>query len=253
MRIQFTIVSAKENTVTTDKGTSNNVPDTIQLLYTAIRSNNITEIDFTTYRVNSRLIKAIQFAIYRGKDFTLNNESILYFNQLNKYTQQIQDYWMNREYKEQADQCLRIIFAHPELVPYYRRQTLQEYIRSICQDLPQSITHRDKLQHTTFESHSYDYDYVRHAQIYWTSLYDMLQAYQTQCWCMENGVEDPLTQTRQKEQRDHVLFMWDSHYLTAEETKQALAELNIDMSVYEEIALPFSACEKSVTNSLYSN
>ena len=253
MKIQFEIKTATQNTVITDKGTSTNVPDVTQLLYTAIRSNNITDISISTYRVNTQLIKAVQFGIYQGKSITINNENIVYFNQLDKYAQQIRDYWMYKEYKEQADQCLQIIFAHKELIPYYRNQTLSDYISAVCKDLPQSLTHRDKLQHTTFGSCSYDYEHVRHAQTYWISLLDMLQAYQTHCWCMANGVEDELEKTRKKEQRDHILWMYDSHYLTPEQTMQALKDLAIDLTVYEELAVPFSACEKSVTNSLYSN
>jgi hypothetical protein len=222
MKIKFDIFNKSNNSVTTDKGTIENVSDWIDLLYTAIRLNVITSIQLDTYRVTTQIIKACKFALYKNKPLYLNGEELIYFNQLNKYTQAISDYFQKKEEQEDINACLDIIFSpeYPELLQHYRKGTLKEFIRTWVKEFPQSMTYVDKPCHTTYKGASFDYDYTRRKTVYTVSLLDMLQTYTSEKWCKQHDVPT----------------MQDIH----------------DQEM-EAVILPFSACEKSVSNSLYSN
>lgn len=216
-----------DNTVTTDKG-SVHTAELYTLLLKCAQAQNIESIHIICKRVNSTLIRYCKFAMFNGKLIYFNGREVADFDAFRAYQAEIADYFLFKDYSAQAEQCLNLIFKNRELLPYYRKHTLEEYlqgyIRNSGYDVSMSsASHRDKPQHTKYtafgQTTEYDYDYVRHATIYVVSLYDLLNMYVNVKWYIANGFAPEI----------------------------------VERSEDTPTVVPFSACEKGVGMYVYSD
>ena len=212
-----------DNTVTTDKG-SVHTAELYALLLKCAQATNIESIHIICKHVNSTLIRYCKFAMFNGKLIYFNGKEVADFNAFRAYQAEIADYFLFKDYNAQAEQCLNLIFKNRELLPYYRSNTLEEYLQSYIKNSGydvsmSSASHRDKPHHTEYKGVEYSYDYIRRATIYVVSLQDLLNMYINIKWYIANGFEPEI----------------------------------VERSEDTPTVVPFSACEKGVGMRVYSD
>lgn len=211
------------NTITTDKGSVKST-ELYTLLIKVAQSDKVECIHVICERITSTILRYCKYAMYSGKMIYINGREVADFDAFRKYQSEIADYFLFKDYSEQAQHCLNIIYHNRELLPYYRKHTLEEYlqgyIRNSGYDVSMSsVSHRDKPHHTEYKGVEYDYDYVRRATIYVVSLHDLLNMYINIKWYIANGFEPEI----------------------------------VERSEDTPTVVPFSACEKGVGMYVYSD
>lgn len=271
-------INFNTNTITTDKGSVTST-ELYKLLLKSAQSNHIDCIHIICKRVTSTLIRYCKFAMYVGKEIYFNGKEIKDFNDFKPYTAEISDYFLFKDYDDQANECLKIIYEYKtRLLRPYREGTLEKFLKddiyglgydvSMC-----SMSHRDKLQHTKYTAHGitteYDYDYVRRSAIYVTSLRDLLLTWLSVSYYCIHDIEDELYNVRIKERLDHLDYLRDCGVPETDVQKVAeelgVSELyalpgdctycneHVLFECSESVVVPFSACEKGIGMYVYSD